>query len=42
MLEVVQYVMNLHTRDTLGAYYVQTLPGLRSFRLNAVFKEVNN
>jgi len=32
MLEVVQYMMNLHTRDTLRVYYVQTLSGLRNFR----------
>jgi len=39
MLEVVQFVMNLHTRDTLGVYYVQTLPGLRNFRLTQFLKK---
>ena len=39
MLEVVQYVMNLHTRNTLGVYYVQILPGLRNFRLTQFLKK---
>jgi len=39
MLEVVQYQMNLHPRDTLGVYYVQTLPSLRNFRFTQFLKK---